>query len=148
VVRPPGFEPGFLPYRCRSEAVRLALAGLRRADPRVPVLDQTVPTLLPSRALFGSLRKVRGRLDYGRTKPTEPLSTAKALLLRGLSRRLRSLFSRASWIFSAAGSSMGIWADTLRMRFYISDSTSSSRGPPLTQERNSRFQSLLRRCPL
>jgi hypothetical protein len=40
LVRPPGFEPGFLPYGDRSEAVRLMLAGLRRADARVPVLDQ------------------------------------------------------------------------------------------------------------
>ena len=41
LVRPPGFEPGFLPYGCRSEAVRPVLAGLRRADARVPVLNQT-----------------------------------------------------------------------------------------------------------
>ena len=40
-VRPPGFEPGFLPYGCRPEAVRPVLAGLRRADAHVPVLDQT-----------------------------------------------------------------------------------------------------------
>lgn len=31
LVRPPGFEPGFLPYGCRPEAVRPVLAGLRRA---------------------------------------------------------------------------------------------------------------------
>jgi len=126
-VRPPGFEPGFLPYGCRSEAVRLALAGLRRADARVPVLDQTVPTLLPSRALFRFLREACARLDYGRTEPREPLSTAKALLLRALSRLPCSVLSPASWTFSAAGSSMGIWAGTLRMRFYILGSTSSSR---------------------
>ena len=76
-MRPPGFEPGFLPYGCRSEAVRLALAGLRRADARVPVLDQTVPTLLPSRALFGSLRKVCGRLDYGRTESRKTFQPLK-----------------------------------------------------------------------
>jgi len=44
VVRPPGFEPGFLPYCCRSEAVRPVLAGLRRADACVPVLDQVIRT--------------------------------------------------------------------------------------------------------
>jgi len=43
-VRPPGFEPGFLPYCCRSEAVRPVLAGLRRADACVPVLDQVIRT--------------------------------------------------------------------------------------------------------
>ena len=42
MVRPPGFEPGFLPYCGRSEAVRPMLAGLRRADARVPVLDQVI----------------------------------------------------------------------------------------------------------
>jgi len=41
MVRPPGFEPGFLPYGCRPEAVRPVLAGLRRANARVPVLNQT-----------------------------------------------------------------------------------------------------------
>ena len=40
MVRPPGFEPGCLPYGGRSEAVHPMLAGLRRADARVPVLDQ------------------------------------------------------------------------------------------------------------
>ena len=40
-MRPPGFEPGFLPYCCRSEAVRPVLAGVRRAEARVPVLNQT-----------------------------------------------------------------------------------------------------------
>jgi hypothetical protein len=53
LVRPPGFEPGFLPYCCRSEAVRLMLAGLRRAVARVPVLDQA--RLRPLAATEGCL---------------------------------------------------------------------------------------------
>lgn len=98
LVRPPGFEPGFLPYGCRSEAVRPVLAGLRRADARVPVLNQT------------RLRPLA---------PTEAHLIAKALRFRHSSRALSEMsphlaptealsINRTALISSAVRGSMGI----------------------------------------
>ena len=97
-MRPPGFEPGFLPYGCRSEAVRPVLAGLRRADARVPVLNQT------------RLRPLA---------PTEAHLIAKALRFRHSSRALSEMspylaptealsINRTALISSAVRGSMGI----------------------------------------
>ena len=97
-MRPPGFEPGFLPYGCRSEAVRPVLAGLRRAEARVPVLNQT------------RLRPLA---------PTEAHLIAKALRFRHSSRALSGMspslahtgalsINRTVLISSAVRGSMGI----------------------------------------
>jgi hypothetical protein len=98
VVRPPGFEPGFLPYGCRPEAVRPVLAGLRRADAHVPVLDQT--RLRPHGPR--EARLIAKALTFPAFLGASPSSA-------GTSRSYA--VSRTASIFSTVRDSMGIWAD-------------------------------------
>ena len=79
-MRPPGFEPGFLPYCCRSEAVRPMLAGVRRADARVPVLDQARLRPLPPTEAYLIAKALRFRHSLWVSSEVPPcLAHAEAL---------------------------------------------------------------------